>query len=108
MNTKVTGVFVAAAALIGAATMLAQAQDTTLSPRPCIGDGVLPASPSWDTVDHKGDSPDFWCCWAKVSGSLVTGEDVRYWAGTNPPKARTSLDDFGGKTDIPCTTVIPP
>lgn len=98
MNTK----FVAACivgSFIAAATMMAQAQNyDTVAPRNCIGDGVLPPVPIWDTEDHHPGLG--WCCWAKYSGLMQTGEDVRYYSNGT---VRTNVSP-----EPPCTQVVPP
>ena len=73
MNTKLITVCLVGA-FVGAASFLAQAQDTNV-PRECVGDGITP--PSWDNANHHPELK--WCCTAFMSGSLILGEAVRYW-----------------------------
>jgi hypothetical protein len=94
------GVDAALAALgCGGATLLACS-----FPENCAFDGSPP--PSRDFVDHKGDAPDFWCCYTVRSGSEVMAEFVRYYPDGKP---RTALDrDPQTNMPAPCTTVLPP
>ena len=96
MNTKLATACLAGV-LIGAASLLAQAQDTNVLIE-CVGNGVTP--PFWDTGGAGSPAnhhPELrWCCTGYQSGSQLLGESPRYWPNM---VVRTFYD---GNPDMGC------